>query len=469
MAIVPIGRPGNLHRPVVELAGEPIEGFVADYVVGAIPTASVSLPPETMKAVYEAGISNPIQITVDGMTLFTGFVNGPSGTIGENSLQFGVDLIHPARTLDEGRCFAPGVHPMSTDDYSFVMSSGGDDTASGPFDDIRTLKFDVGANLGEEIPAYLIRVMAQLQEAPASAGLPRMEGFVGNVKENNGRVVQALGAIRAVGGCALSLSGSTAALQGGAKLFAQKVVSGSVGSMKSAWDVLVHMFSAFGMTVLCRPDGLVWACPDFSGCIPPEGNRIGPELGATLRMASRNSREPGGVLVVSHGFDRGSSGGLSGDRAIGPRTAAIGSYIPEGDQAPRGGLVTVGLPGWMIPQQMSDNIPEIDDKLIQDYARQIYGEVRGQHRSMAVTCPMAPIHPGTTYTVEPVSAMVPFSGEDLPFGGRYHGYCYRVVHSVSSSQPPTTTAYFRNTFGASEEDLMVEGAPFLSGQAPFPV
>lgn len=472
MPLKPIGTPGGIHSPVAKINGVDIQGFSVDFSIGQISTANISLPPESLGGFFEGDADEEIVLEVDGRPLFTGFNSGPSGVISEYSLDFGLDLIHKARILDEGRCFSPGLHPMSTDDYTFIMSSGGDDTAAGPFDDIRLLGFDVTANLGTEIPGFLIKVMGEIDAAPASLGLPRIDQLMGNIRENNQRVVSELEKIVSMGECKLSLGngGIRPMLEVAAKAFAQKIVTNSVSSGKSAWDLLSSFFSQFGLTMLCSGDGTVRVMPDFSGCKPPSENELGADVISLFQAKAKYSRNPGGVIVLGHGLDRGTSGFGSTSRAIGPRTAMLGGYSPKGAGS-RGALVSVGLPAWMAPSQQSEEIPELPDRLIQDYARQIYSEVLNMNRSIIIQTPFMPdAVPGTTYTMDPAATIRMFSGGSLPFEGKYHGYCYKVVHAMqSNSKNVTSTLYFKNVFSDAEADNMLDGAPFLSGQEPFSV
>lgn len=465
MSLKVLGSPGGIYKPDLVAGGEPISSLSAQYPVSQIARCAVGMRPEGVAANRS---SSQITVEANGAEIFTGRGFAPRGRFSAASLDAGFSIIHPAIALDQGRAWAPGMHPLSTDHYTFVMGAGGTDVGDDSlWSDHRDFKFDLETSMAEAVPQFIIRLMEAAQTQRLDRELQNV-GLSGGVASNNPGVIGALKNIIPITESMLDAGNITVSLANSANKFAKKVSANSITANNSAWDLLSVMFSGFGMVLICLPDGTVGACPDFSGCKPPDGNRITGDLVVSWEGSAEYTRSPSGVVVLSNGFDRTSGGVSPGGSPGGDNYGNYGEYMGGGT----GGLFVTGLPAWMMPSQ-SGGQPQVAEQAVNNYAQQIYAEVRNMGRTFVVTTPMMPAaRPGTTYFFEPISNaknLTEGGDADTAFSEEYAGYCYKVVHSANANGTDFYTHfYFRNVFVPEDYDDMVDAAPFF-GDEPFEV
>lgn len=460
------GVSGEVVRPHVTVEGEPIATLSAQFSVGQIAKASCGIRPESLGVLKEGGT-----IKSGEDILFTGEGWSPRGRATSNSLDFGFSLIHKAHRLDEGRAWAPGLHPLSTEHYTFTMGKGGADSRDyAVFGDMRLLNFDLTESLAKEIPSYLTKVMEHAVNERVSQNLKQVGMLTDNLAEQNARAIEVMNGIIPITPCRIAFKDlKKVGINVAAMKFLEAVARGSITANKSVWDLLSTIFSAFGMQVICWPDGTLRVCPDFSGCRPPEGNRISGGIIDSWEGSDEYTRSPRGVLVISHGFAKGESGVRTSNRntPYTPLQGNVGQYITKGS----GGLFITGLPPWMTAYPEA-GLPVVPEGLASLYAKQIYAEVKNMGRTFAVSTPLAPdARPGTTYYIETIlNAKNLTSGGDASssFSAEYAGYCYKIVHSLNASGHFHTLWYFRNLFEPDEYDDMVDAAPFFDDK-PFSI
>ena len=465
MPITPLGTPGGIYKPQLRLGKEPLAFVSTTNSVGQLSRAACGVKPESVAKIREGG-----EVTVDGATLFKGSGWAPRGRATAVSLDFGFSLIHPAHKIDEGRAWAPGLHPMSTEHYTFTMGAGGytslDDSL---FADQRLMKFDLTKSLAEEIPDFILRGMEVAAKQRVSANLEQT-GLDGNVANNNPEVVAALEDIIPIGECKLVVRDGFGGpgMSSAVSRYGQKLLHNSVTSNKSAWDLLAIFYSAFGMQIICWPDGSTRACPDFTGCKPPKGNRITGDIVASWDGSAAYTRSPRGVVVISHGFTKGFSGAKPPNgESLNPIAGNVGEYMTDRP----GGLFITGLPGWMMPYTNGAK-PELPKDMAQAYAKQVFAEVSNLGRTFVISTPLTPeALPGTTYFFETTSNAKNLTdgGEvSTPFDSEYAGYCFKIEHKANTEGQMHTHWHFRNIFDPEDYDLMMDSAPFF-GDEPFEV
>jgi hypothetical protein len=462
-----IGTPGDIHAPKVTIGSEPVASFSVQYPAGQMARCVCGVRPESVSDVKGGGA-----LMVDGEILFTGIGWAPRGRASSSTLDFGFSLIHPAHVLDEGRAWAPGLHPMSTEHYTFTMGGGGADTRdSSLFGDYRLIKFNLQESLATEIPSYIRRAMERAEQQRVGKNLEWI-AIEGSVAQNNKEVLEFLDSIEGLTDCKLDIKSlSDVGLSTAADAFCQSLVMNSITANKSAWDLVAMLFSAFGMQMICWPDGTMKVCPDFSGCKPPEGNRISGAIVDAWDGAAEYNRSPRGVVVISFGFSRAESATkpTSGEADKKPIPQKHGEYIPEKSG---GALFVTGIPNWMVPHQQG-GLPDIPEDAIEKYAKQIYAEIKNMGRSFVISTPLCPMaRPGTVYYFEPISNAKNLTegggNVETPFSAEYAGYCYKVEHTGNTQGQFHTHWHFRNVFEPDEYDLMVDKAPFF-GDTPFEV
>jgi hypothetical protein len=466
MAIKVIGTPGGIHKPNVKIGSEPIATLSIEFPVGQLARASCGVKPESVAAAKKS-----TSITADGNILFTGIGWAPRGRATASSLDFGFSMIHPAQKIDEGRTWAPGLHPLSTEHYTFTMGGDGyDERDTSLFGDQRLFRFHLTKSLAEEIPDFIVRGMQTANAQRQSTNL-QQAGLDGNVALNSPEVIAALKGIQGIGGCKIAVEDlSSTGIHNAASRYAQGLMENSVTANKSTWDLVAMMMSAFGMQLICWPDGTIKACPDFSGCKPPDGNRITGDIIDSWEGAAEYTRAPRGVVVISYGFSRGVSGtppSNPNSQAYDPLAGNEGEFITDRP----GSLFVTTLPQWMMPHTQG-SLPNLPKDLIKKYAKQIFAEVSNMGRTFVISTPLCPdARPGTTYYFEPISKAKNLTdgGEvETPFSAEYAGYCYKINHTANANGQFHTHWFFRNVFEPSEYDFMVETAPFFEDK-PFEV
>ena len=462
----------QINKPEVSLEGlsgsVPVNGFSVQMAVGQMTRARITIPQEFLGEFMSASMDQEVQLLVDGDPIMVGYIAGPSTEISGESFSTGVNLVHKARDLDDGSLFSPGLHPMSTEDYGFSMAYP---TAnSNPTLSNRQFVFDLSANIGEEIPKYISKMMEETTRKSKSRSLmanKNLEYIGEKVASASPNVIEALKRLTTDGACEISGTDSVLPLLQSATSFATKAVTSAMQGSQSAWNLLAGMFSVFGMTIVCKPNGEAMVCPDYSGCKPDDGNTLEEDIVSRFSLSSQKIRTPSGVIAISYGISGGATNAPEKSS-----TSAVASYFPKGE-VPNGGTYVTGLPGWMIPVVRSggSEIPSIPAELASLWAKQIFHQVSNAGRSMSATVPFAPSAlPGTTYKVYPASSAKFFSGGSTGLGSSYSGYCHSIVHSMrADSNGIQTSMEFRNVFPEEQEDGMIDGAPLLKEKKPFSV
>lgn len=470
MAIKVIGTKNGIYKPALELRSPegdvPINSVEITLQAGTIPTATVGMPPEfMMKGIFD--IVDPeveVAILADGIPLFTGYLLGPSGAMSGEQIKFGMGMVHKAKDMDSGRCFFPGMHPLSNADYSMMLPGAINDTESGdiPAAVAEAVKFNILQNIGEEVPKAIIAVMNLFTETiPPEGTVPeQVSKLAKDVDEGNVKAKEMLGTVKPIGECKF-ISGLESAIIP-ADHFVDRVMTESSTSARSTWDLMVALYSSFGMTVLCHPDGRILAMPDFAGTRPPAANFIDNDIITSWSLQSVFSRNISGSIVMGYGAPAGDDGDPS-KRSV---RSVCGYYIPEKGKPKHGGYHVSSLPQWMQPDSHET---DVDQSILSNYAKHLYYLIHNSNRTLSVTIPLAPdVLPGTSYWVDLISKAKILSGGSLPTSGRYMGFCTSVTHSVGISIP-STTLQLKGVSSEAESREIPTGISLFSDQTPFTI
>jgi len=469
--IRPKGRPSEIIRPTAFANGVALSSFNVNFTVGMIPKAQVGMPVEELWKFNAAGPDTEVKVVAMDSQIFSGYINATAINLSGESLSSSSVLIHKARDLDESSMFGPGAHPASTEDFTMVVAFLADSKGGGGAEAVlgrRDLELDIKGNMGESIVGYIKSAMKHLSSASKIRNIPpHLKYAMQTLEEGSPRAMKALESLVVDGGCQMPGGGFQASLSDAASAFARNMVFNAMGTGRSPWSVMSGLMSAFGLTIICMPDGTAVIAPDYSGCKPPGSNSIQSSIVSRFSQSSSNSRPPSAVLAVGYGV-------YSADYSNPMSHAPVASYTPKQRPSSTSGVLTVGLPSWMIPASRSDlksPPPPVPSIIGESWAKQIYYQEANINRSMSVSMPFSPdVVPGTTYRVFPSSSARFLSGGSADVSKSYSGYCYSVTHSLTpDSNDISTTAMFRNIFEDTEEGAMISGAAMFSDQKPFSV
>ena len=472
--IRPSGNPTTINKPTAfaSIGGMRValSAFNVNYSVGSVARAMIGMAVEDLEKFDDSDPDSIVEVEIFGKKAFVGYVDSDAFSVSGDNITSSVILVHKARDLDESSLFSPGSHPASTEDFSIRMAFQADES-TGPSgaDKVlsrRDIQFDLTGNIGKEVVKYVTSVMNHLVVSSSLRNLPaNLQSAQQTISEQAPKVLAAMKEIVVHGDCKMGVSGDIGALQDAAAAFARNMALGAMGTGKSPWSVLAGLMSAFGLTIICLPDGRAIITPDYAGCTPPRENTLEASIISRFSTSSSKTRPPSAVLAVAYGI---SSGNEINPVGFSP----VVSFTPKIRPSATSGVYTTGLPGWMVPvsrTSQSNPPPTIPEFLGESWAKQIYYQIANINRTMQVTVPYTPgIIPGTVYKVIPTSSVRFMSGGSAGVSKSFSGYCHSVTHSLTpDSNDISTSLVFRNIFKDGESEAMVQGAPLFKDQSPF--
>lgn len=431
-----------------------IAGLNCIYAVGAIPVCRVFIPPEFLSKIPDEQTNDIYSVKISGedgdKTIFTGYIAGDNGRITGTRVMGGVDLVHPARDLDETRLSAPSLHPSSIIDYNYTMRYARD--TGGTFEST-TFFSPGGGKLPEQIISGMKKVMAVLQSDNALVGGEKSK------KETLQKGIDLLSRLTFKDGTIKAEIESPLAAEDGSNnsinTWIWQRCTGSFNAARSAWDTLTAIFSEFGIYMICDNEGKIFTAVDCSS-MSFDKNKLDGEYITTFDKTSAMFRNIAEVQLASDNVrpsahtDKGVPGGFV--------RAMSGSV---------GATLVLQVPGWLNPI-----IETNSNKLMaamQAYAKAMLFLEKNKFRTVSVTGPLAPLAvPGTIIQISPYSAMKARSGGQIEdFKKTYIGYCYQLVHEIDvQGEVLQTTFYLKNVSVAGGNSELSEH-PLFSDVAPF--
>lgn len=398
--------------------------------VGAIPQCKVFFPIEFLSKISDEQTDNLYTVKVsdpngESFTLFTGYVLGDKMSVSGNSIAGGVELIHPARDLDEARIIAPGLHPSSSMDFTSVFRMSESASASGLTFSGEDFYTSGGGPIAKQIIDGLIKSIDGLisitSDTRGASGATLKALSLNKSKELLGRVQADSGTLDGEIESALMYGDGSSSLN---DWIAQRVMF-SVDSGRSVWDVLTSVFSQIGIFLLCDNEGGIRALPDCS-FFGSTSNTVEPDKVIEFDSGSLMPRNVGEVCLASDNIKALSaySGAGEGD---------VGIFVSYPEEPENGATLIMQMPGWLSPLAQTGNskIVEAQKKVAESF----YRYQRNRYRTMSVDSILAPnALPGTVAKVIPASKVKARSGQEIEdIKIEYTGYCFQVVHTVDST------------------------------------
>jgi hypothetical protein len=492
-----IGRP----NAVVELDGYisgpggqiPIEMFSSDNTVGRIAIARVSVPPQYAQQISDLATKDQYRIFVgekggEMFNVFTGYISGKFTRFHSGSIRTGLDLIHPARDMDQMRLAAPGLHCGSVADYKYYhisVAKYSDETGPGKYP-----YFEGGGNIAS---AFIEGLMIRLMEI---SSVQIEDPYFDSKEESLGPCIEALASIKVMNG---ELNAGNL-IQGDHNPINRHInerVEASFLTYASIWDTVSTVLSDYGMLLICNPDGTTMASVDLGGIKPSDSNYVGGEIITLFDSSSAFYRNVKSVIFVSNEVMSAPGIGDPNDR----HTGVVISYpIPEPDDD-QGANLMLAFPPWLenlgygaqynytkkepasssssishqeeeesLGNASTDSVREATKSIQYKYAQMRYTIERNKMRTFSVTTVMCPTAvPGTNALIIPWGDVTPFGagGPNIDMSTQFSGYCSTVQHLVDvQSRNISTTFTFRNV--TSDLDELVESNPLYSDAVSFP-
>lgn len=449
----------------------PIEMFSSDNTVGRIAIARISVPPQYAQSISDLATKDKYRIFVgekngEMHNVFTGYISGKFTRFYSGSIRTGLDLIHPARDMDQMRMVAPGLHCGSVGDLQYYrISTAKYSSREGPG------RYPYYKGSGNLPAAFLKGLSTRLAEINS---VELKDPYFQGKKESLAPCIALLGSIDVKNGT-LEAGGLIQAKCNPINESIQARVESSFLTHSSIWDTVSAVLSDFGMLLICNPDGTVSSSVDLAGLQPNESNYIDGEIITLFDSSSAFYRNVKSVILTSNEMMSAPFYGNAKSRYVG----VVVSYpriVPQGQE---GANVSLAFPKWLenlaynadynyrskepasssssIKQQDNEQQPgnantdknRIATKEIQDkYAQMLYTIEKNKLRTFRVTTVMCPTAiPGTNATIFPWGNVIPFgTGErEINMETQFAGYCSTVQHLVDvQSKNISTTFTFRN-------------------------
>ena len=411
-----IGKANSVHTPIVRLNGVPVTSVSAHSEAGGIPTCQVGVKPEDLEQFTSPDQTG--EVTVDGQTLFFGYIVGVGYSNMNGNLTPSVSLIHVARDLDETTTLIPGIMPGSTSDVGsllFVKDSSVASYHSGLYKFQMNWEKDFGAAICEG----MINLIQQIVAPDPNGYLPPSVAGDKN---------KAIAMLTKIGGW--SKIGKFAFTNGGIKSNARIALAGCVeraGTSSSIWDTLSGMLAAFDCGLVCKPQGEVTIMPNFAGIAAKE---ITIPTGVIQKVdkSSLMVRSPKECLVMAQ-ISPGNSMRTYSNQT---KTAKIGQYSSSLPGA-RGAML-LSCPGWLNGVNRADMEPGgPETSAINAYAAsQVWAYANRQKTFNIVTPVCIGAFPGVCATFAPFAGLKGFDGGQIPgLSHEIDGYCKSIDHVLS--------------------------------------
>ena len=404
-----VGKINDIAKPEVTANGIPVVSVSVNNQVGEIATCSCTVKPEDVEGLMSPDTVVTVEIAGDsgGGTIFTGYVSGVNMTHMSGSLSAGVDLTHiKGRDLNNASVTVPGVIPGGNVDVKTILyheaaALQGGENASPYF----SFKMSDGS-FGKQLTSGMIK---WIESNKVSSTI----NFDPSDSEEKGKAIAALGSIEDLCG-KLDVPSQ---LDGNIDIFLHSNLARG-GSSSSAWDMLSVLAGAFDAVLVCKPDGELAICPNYSG-IKSQGNTVPSEIIQKFDRSAQMKRSPKECLIVG-------SIRLDGlHNALQPN--AIGKHVSN-IQGLRGTLL-LSVPGWANTMSTSTST-ELATRSLDNLAEANILRYAHKEKTFNLITPPCPgVMPGTSASFQPTSGLKNFDGGRVSvFEEKFDGYCYKIQH-----------------------------------------
>lgn len=404
-----VGKINDIAKPEVTANGIPVVSVSVNNQVGEIATCSCTMKPEDVEGFMSPDTVVTVKIGGDagGGTIFTGYVSGVNMTHMSGNLSAGVDLTHvKGRDLNDASVTVPGVIPGGNVDVKTILfheaaALQGDVSATPYF----SFKMSEGS-FGKQLTTGMIEWINS-NKVSSTINFNPSDG------EEKGKAIAALGAIEDLCG-KLNVPSE---LDNRIDIFLHGNLARG-GSSSSIWDMLSVLAGAFDAVLVCKPDGELAICPNYSG-IKSQGNTVPPEIIQKFDRSAQMKRSPKECLIVGNTSFNGLYNALE-PNAIGKYTSSM--------QGLRGTLL-LSIPGWA-NDMTAFTATELAAKSMDSLAEA--NILRYAHKEKTfnlVTPPCPDVMPGTSASFQPTSGLKNFDGGKVSvFEEKFDGYCYKIQH-----------------------------------------
>lgn len=474
----------------------PIEMFSSDNTVGRIAIARVSVPPQYAQSISDLATKDKYSIMVGERggqmyNLFTGYISGKFTRFHSGSIRTGLDLIHPARDLDQMRMAAPGLHCGSVADLTYYrISTSKSSQTPGPGN---IHYFDGNGNVAQQFYTNLAQRLQKI------GSLTLDNPYFKHKKESLAPCVQMLNSIKPMNGN-LNAKGIIAGKFNPVDIAINARVERAFSAYSSIWDTVNTVLADFGMLLICKPDGTIVSSVDLGGVTPNPSNYLDGENIVLFDSSSAFYRNVKEVVLVSH--EMTSYPGV-GDPTAKRWVGIVAGWPPQSQASSdqEGATVQLQFPRWLdnlayaskeeyTKKEFASSSSSISYQkqeeplstrvstssarqktmdLRQQYAHMLYCIEKNKMRTFSVTSILAPTAvPGTNAIIAPWGNVIPFAAgqPNLDMSTQFSGYCSTVQHLVDvQARNVSTTFVFRNV--TSDQSDLVPQNPLYSDASSF--
>jgi hypothetical protein len=403
-----VGKINDIAKPEVTANGVPVVSVSVNNQVGEIATCSCLMRPEDVSRFMAPDTIVTVKIDGDsgGGTIFTGYVSGVNMTHMSGNLSAGVDLTHvKGRDLNDASVTVPGVIPGGNVDVKTILFR----EAAALADSDATSYFEFNLTEG----SFGSQVTNGLADWMSSNKVSTTINFDPSDEGEKEKAIAALGSIEDL--CGELNVPSELNLQ--INKFLHGVLARG-GASSSVWDMLSVILGAFDAVLVCKPDGELAICPNFSG-IKSQGNTVPAEIIQKFDRSAQMTRSPRECLIVGNTSFSGLYNELEPN--------AIGKYTS--DMPGLRGTLLLSVPGWA--NDMAAFVAtEFAAKAMDSLAEA--NILRYAHKEKTfnlVTPPCPDVVPGTSASFQPTSGLKNFDGGKVSvFEQKFDGYCYKIQH-----------------------------------------
>jgi hypothetical protein len=408
-----VGKINDIAKPEVKANGVPLVSVSVNNQVGEIATCSCQMKPEDVTNFMSPDMEVTVEISGDagGGTIFKGYVTGINMTHMSGNLAAGIDLTHTkGRDLNETSVSVPGLVPGGNVDVETILfheSSAQQGEEISPYFTFDVIEGSFGGAITKGLSKWIETQMVSTTIGfdPSDAG-------------EKGKAIAALGAIEDKCG-KLNVPPE---LAGQIDMFIHGILNRAGGS-SSVWDILSVILGAFDVVLVCKPDGELAMCPNYSG-ISAQGNTVPGEIIQKFDRSAQMKRSPKECLIV------GSTSFAGQQHNLEPNVVGKYSSTMPGLR----GTLMLSVPGWCT--NMSQYVAQdIAKKALDSLAEA--NVLRFAHKEKTfnlVTPPCPDVMPGTGAKFQPTSGLKNFDGQKVKvFEEQFDGYCYKVQHLLEPS------------------------------------
>lgn len=439
-----VGKINDIAKPKVTANGVPLVSASVTNQVGEIATCSLLMKPEDVDNFMQPDTEVTVTIAGDagGGDIFRGYISGVNVSHMSGSLSAGVDLVHVhGRDLNETSSLVPGVVPGGNVDVATILfkkKNALKDEPSGayfkfPFDE-KPFTEALAEGLTEWLNSQLVSYTNGFN--PSSAG-------------DKGKVIQILKQIEDKCG----KLGVPDALFKQINTYVSGILSRGA-STSTIWDMLSVIAGAFDAVLVCKPDGTLAMCPNFSA-IKSSGNTIPGEIIQKFDRSAQMKRSPKECLIV----------GSVGINAVynNYQPNSVGKY--SSDLPGLRGSLLLTAPGWC--NQMGENVAKEQKEALDKLAEANVLRFAHKEKTFNIITPPCPnVMPGTSASFQPTSGLKNFDGQKVKiFEEKFDGYCYKIQHLLETNNFCTvfwfSTALEENVYQKPQSHPLFPGGKML--------